>query len=193
MRIFLKSFVLILIFGILVAHSQTLSRAEDYYGRGVGRLEHGDLDGALADLNKAIEMLPKYSAAITARGAVKRAQGDLEGALIDYGRAIELTPDIAIPYYSRGFILLESKDFDGAIKDFDKALEDSPIWPSSIAIEPTPSGPKEMPPAQSLTTARRLRSNRKTRRSTSNAAPSGKHKRTSTARSLTLVDRKSVV
>jgi tetratricopeptide (TPR) repeat protein len=126
MQVLLKSFVFALLIGIVLFQGHAPRKPEEFYARGVVRLEQGDLEGAMADFNKAIELLPKYSAAISARVSVKSVQGDLEGALADYGRAIELTPDIAIPYYSRGFILLEQEDFDAAIKDFDKAIETQP-------------------------------------------------------------------
>jgi tetratricopeptide (TPR) repeat protein len=128
MRAFMKSLSVFAVIGIsfALACGQTLRKPEEYLGRGYSRLEHDDLAGALADFNKAIELLPKYAAAYSARAAVKKKMGDTEGALADLSRSIELTPDVAIPYYTRAFILLERKDFDGAIKDFDKALEIQP-------------------------------------------------------------------
>ena len=62
MQVSLKSLAFIMILGgsVVLALGQTPRKAEDFYGRGVVRLEQGDLEAALADFNKAIEMLPKY-------------------------------------------------------------------------------------------------------------------------------------
>ena len=53
---------------VSVCWGQTLRKAEDYYGRGLARQEKGDLEGAIADFDKAIEILPKYAAAYGSRG-----------------------------------------------------------------------------------------------------------------------------
>lgn len=69
MQVYLKSLAFIMIIGVLfvLAWGQTPCKPEEFYGRGVGRLERGDLEGSLADFNKALEMLPTYSAAYSAR------------------------------------------------------------------------------------------------------------------------------
>src|SRR6266850_8061450 len=106
MPVFIKFLVLMMVFAVsfVLALGQTPRKPEQFYDRGVGRLEREDLAGALADFNKAIELLPKYSAAYSVRGTVKKKMGDVEGAVVDFTRSIELTPGFAIPYYNRGFL-----------------------------------------------------------------------------------------
>jgi Flp pilus assembly protein TadD len=58
--------------------------ATDCYNSGIAKRQNGDLDGALADFNKAIEIKPGYSSAYVARGIVKKQKGDLDGALADF-------------------------------------------------------------------------------------------------------------
>ena len=50
----------------------------------------GDLDGAIADYNRAIELNPKYASAYYNRGNAKEAKGDLDGAIADFKRATEV-------------------------------------------------------------------------------------------------------
>ena len=52
----------------------------------------GDLDGALTDLNRAIELNPNLAQIYTIRGKVKEAKGDLIGAAADFNKAVELKP-----------------------------------------------------------------------------------------------------
>src|SRR5271170_6283914 len=50
-------------------------------------LAKGDLDGALADYNHAIELDPKNAVAYDDRGLLKQNKGDNDGALADYNKA----------------------------------------------------------------------------------------------------------
>lgn len=64
-----------------------------YSDRGFMRMQPGDLDGALVDLNKAAEIDSTNFYAFWNRGAVHVAQGDLESARSDFNRALALNPD----------------------------------------------------------------------------------------------------
>jgi lipoprotein NlpI len=52
----------------------------------------GDLDGALADFNKAVELDPGTAVFYRLRGGIKEAKGDLDGAIVDFRRTLELKP-----------------------------------------------------------------------------------------------------
>ncbi|MEG3854128.1 tetratricopeptide repeat protein, partial [Microcoleus sp. Z1_C4] len=64
--------------------------AQAYYNRGNVRDELGDKEGAIADLNKAIELQPDLAQAYNNRGKVRSELGDKQGAIADYNKAIEL-------------------------------------------------------------------------------------------------------
>ena len=64
-----------------------------YSDRGFMRMQPGDLEGALVDLNKAAEIDSTNFYAFWNRGAVHVAQGDLESARSDFNRALALNPD----------------------------------------------------------------------------------------------------
>lgn len=93
-----------------------------------GKAKHqkGDLAGAIADYNKAIETLPNNAIAYGNRGNLKRDKGDVEGALADYAKALELKPDHGMAYYNRGKLKQTKGDLVGAMADFNKAIELQP-------------------------------------------------------------------
>src|SRR5215471_14533654 len=68
--------------------------ANAYYHRGLAKIDKGDLDGASAEYNRAIDLDPKYANASGNRGLAKQTKGDLYGAIADYSRAIELDPKL---------------------------------------------------------------------------------------------------
>ncbi len=126
--------------------SQPVS-AGDYNNRGEVKLAVEDLDGALADFNKAVELDPNLVAArenlsragrakndrdgtLAATwakyGSIRKAEGDLDGALVGYGKAIELNPEMSAAYNQRGCIKHAKGDLNGAIIDFNRAIELKP-------------------------------------------------------------------
>jgi tetratricopeptide (TPR) repeat protein len=100
--------------------------ADDYRDRGKAKSAKGDLDGALADFDKAIELKPDSASAYNDRGRIKRTKKDFDGALADFNRAIELKNDFAQAYNSRGLVKVAKKDLDGAMSDYNRALELQP-------------------------------------------------------------------
>jgi tetratricopeptide (TPR) repeat protein len=89
--------------------------ARDYYDRGVIRQNQGDLDGAIADYNRAIELDPGVTRAYNNRGLAKYKKGDIDGAMADYNRAIELDPKPAYSYVNRASVKGRKGDLVGAI------------------------------------------------------------------------------
>src|ERR1700694_1641978 len=87
---------------VVVLRAQVNRRAAmDHLNRGTRELDAGDLDGALAEFNRDIEIDPNYSAPYFSRGFVRRRQSDYDRAISDFTKAIELNP-IAEAYLDRG-------------------------------------------------------------------------------------------
>lgn len=100
---------------------------EHYFERGTARLYLDDYNGALGDLNKAIELNPKYWNAYGNRALVYYKLNREHDALNDYSRAIEFNPDTAVLYYNRANIYYYSfQDCENAISDLKIAIELQP-------------------------------------------------------------------
>src|ERR1017187_4010260 len=105
------------------SYAQQLPNQMPYIIDGVAKQAKGDLDGAIADFTKAIELRPDLAISFEYRGKAKQAKGDLDGAIADFTKAIELKPDDAVAYSNRGFAKQAKSDLDGAIADNTKAIE----------------------------------------------------------------------
>src|SRR5206468_4155784 len=67
--------------------------AEGFVQRASARGFNGDMNGAIADCTRAIDLYPKSEPAVYRRGALKLQKGDNNGAIADLTRAIELSPN----------------------------------------------------------------------------------------------------
>ena len=86
--------------------------AEGFLNRAGARGFNGDMNGAIADLSRAIDLDPKSEPAVYRRGAFKLQKGDCDGAIMDLSRAIELSPNTADYYNDRGLAKLNKHDND---------------------------------------------------------------------------------
>jgi tetratricopeptide (TPR) repeat protein len=101
--------------------------AATYSNRGLIYAGNGELERALKDHNKAIEILPTLGQAYINRGNVYHHMRRYEEALADYKKAIALeTAPRHIPWYNTGLTLLKMKRYDEALAAFHKALEYAP-------------------------------------------------------------------
>jgi tetratricopeptide (TPR) repeat protein len=100
----------------------------DLVNRGIEKAQNGDMDGAMADFNRAIELNPKDDAPYYNRAQARRLKNDTAGAIADYTRAIELGSTNPAAYNNRGNARAENKDRDGAIADYTRAIELKPDY-----------------------------------------------------------------
>src|SRR5205809_2544876 len=100
----------------------------DLVNFGIEKAQNGDLDGAMADFNRAIELNPKDDAPYYNRAQARRLKNDTAGAIADYTRAIELGSTNPAAYNNRGNARAENKDRDGAIADYTRAIELKPDY-----------------------------------------------------------------
>lgn len=98
-------------------------REAGYDYRGLAKLKNGDLDGAIVELDRAIEHNPSSVTSYGNRGIAKGKKGDLDGAIADFDRAIELDPKSALSYANRGFVKIKKGWSRFAISDLDHAIE----------------------------------------------------------------------
>ncbi len=100
----------------------------DLVNSGIEKAQNGDLDGALADFNRAIELNPKDDAPYYNRAQARWLKKDTPGAIADFTRAIELGSKNPAAYNNRGNARAETNDWDGAISDYTHAIELKPDY-----------------------------------------------------------------
>ncbi len=81
-----------------------------------------DLENAIIDFSKAIELKPKFAEVYNRRGSAYLSKGDVENAVTDLKKAIELDPDHAEANYNLGVAYFCQYKFDDAIEKYNKAL-----------------------------------------------------------------------
>ena len=97
-----------------------------YNNRGIAYGEKNELDLAIKDFTKAIELKPDYALAYNNRGAVYRNKGEHDLAIEDCNKAIQLKSDYAFAYSNRGAAYRNKGDYNCAIKDYNKAIQLKP-------------------------------------------------------------------
>jgi tetratricopeptide (TPR) repeat protein len=118
--------ILVFLFAVWPVQGQTPTNADYYLDRGSARQRKGDLDGAISDYTKAIEIDSRYADAYDSRADARRAKGDLDGAIADSTKAIEIDPRLVDNYITRGLARRAKGDFDGAIADYTKCIMTDP-------------------------------------------------------------------
>lgn len=112
-----------------VSHGQTPQTPQDYLKSGMAHFNRGEIDAALVDANKALELNSNYVDALFLRAALRRRKEDTAGVLADYNKIIELIPSalgVEVIYTNRSMLRLDRKDIDGALEDLNKAVSINP-------------------------------------------------------------------
>ena len=85
-----------------------------------------DFEGALADMDSAIMLEPRYAGYFINRAYMKYNLDDYFGAMADYDYAIGLDPASQEAHFNRGLLRAEVGDNNKAISDFDFVLKSNP-------------------------------------------------------------------
>lgn len=96
-----------------------ISRAEAYDDK-------GDVDRAIADLNKAIELDPNSVVAFENRGTLFVRSGKPDRAIEDYDEAIRLDPNYAQAHADRGVAYYIKGNYARAIENYSEAIRLDP-------------------------------------------------------------------
>jgi len=106
---------------------ETNKEANSLIKMGDKKLDAQDLNGALSDYTKAINLNPlKEFFAYHNRGVIKSILGDYQKSILDYNLAIYIDPHPSSNYCNRGYSKARLNDLRGAISDFDTAIEHDP-------------------------------------------------------------------
>lgn len=115
---------LLLIQGSSMAQSEYNENAQFYLSSSVARRAQGDYQGAMADLDRAIQISPNGLGGryYINRGDLKQEMGDSRGAVHDYNRGIKLGSNFGVNYRRRGIAKASTGDLNGAIPDYNIAI-----------------------------------------------------------------------
>jgi tetratricopeptide (TPR) repeat protein len=100
--------------------------AAAWSNRAAARVRMGDVNGAIADYNKAIELAPLDPELYFNRGNALVAAGQHDTAIADYNRALELNPAYARAQFNRGTALALTGQRERAGADWARAIEIEP-------------------------------------------------------------------
>jgi tetratricopeptide (TPR) repeat protein len=94
---------------------------DGYFARGYYFKERGQLELAISDFDRAIEMYPAHANAYHWRSFCHRKQGNLDEAITDSTKAIELDPSLYAALLNRAFSYRAKGDNKRAEADLDRA------------------------------------------------------------------------
>ena len=110
----------------IVAYNRAIEispRAAFYNNRANLYKEQGEVQLALADYQKALEINPNNANAYNNRANLYQQQGEMELALADYQKALEINPNYANAYGGRGLLYQQMGNQPAAIADLKKAQQ----------------------------------------------------------------------
>ena len=118
--------ILLLVLSAASTQAQGPPSAEEFSQRGIARFEKNDLEGAIADFTKAIELNgQQLEFCFYFRGIALYRRGRLDEAIADLTKAITLKQHPRF-YGDRGNMLAQKGDLDGAMADLNRAVELDP-------------------------------------------------------------------
>ena len=106
--------------------SEEVFDAEFAFHQGNLQVVLRNIDEAIEDYTRAINLDPNYVEAYKNRGMAYRNKGDYDLAIEDFGKAIQLNPNFAEAYFSRGVAYDEKGEFDRAIQDYTEVIQLNP-------------------------------------------------------------------
>ncbi|MFT6149938.1 MAG: tetratricopeptide (TPR) repeat protein [Saprospiraceae bacterium] len=98
-------------------------KANRHYQNAYNLEEEDKYEEAIKELDKAIELNPKFEQAYLDRAIDKSIIGDFEGAIEDLDIMIKLLPNAIEPYACRAEYKRMLEQYEDALEDVDKALE----------------------------------------------------------------------
>ena len=94
-----------------------------YFNMSEARFNNDDLNGALVEINRSINLNPYNANAYNLRGLIEYQIGNIDEALINFTKAITLNPNNKLFYINRTKILKDKNLNIKLSNDYDKILE----------------------------------------------------------------------
>ena len=109
-------------------NGEVSQQAIELFNQGVDRYDAGDLEGAIAAYEKALEIDPKYHMAWNGLGNALKDLGRYTEAIAAYEKALEIDPKFDHAWYNLGVSLGYLGRYNEAIAALEKALEIYPKY-----------------------------------------------------------------
>lgn len=101
----------------------TALKADIYNDRGLAKLMTVQLEAAIADFNRAVEVNAKDTRALFNRGCACHQSGQIEAAMTDFNQVIQMDPADTYAYVRRGLLRHDLGDHWGAMQDLYQAAD----------------------------------------------------------------------
>lgn len=126
----------ILLAAILIVCRLSVSgqTAQEYLKAGIEKHERHDLNGAIKDYDKAINLDKNLATAFFNRGTCLLALRDFKAARRDFDKTIELDPKFVKAYYSRASVYISLEKYEESLPDLDKTLELDVRTPHALTL-----------------------------------------------------------
>ena len=111
--------------GAMKDYNTSLSQypsSEGYYNRALLKIEAGNAESALTDLDKALQIDPFDIGANINKGTILFNKGNYKGALQSFEKVLKVDPQNGHAYLGRGQIKQAMKDVQGALCDYNASL-----------------------------------------------------------------------
>ena len=125
--------ILVAIALLVIWDTQTKFQAKKLYNQAVEKVQKGQTEAAISDLNRAIKLVPSYEPAYYSRGRALFRLGDYAGSIADFTRAIQFNPQDAGAFANRCISYRHLPNFSKAIDDCSKAIELNPNYADAYA------------------------------------------------------------
>lgn len=110
---------------------ESLIQPEDYVESAKAKFVTDDMEGAIADLNAAIDANAS-SNTYTLRGEAYMQMGNYQKALDDFNAALEIDGVNAVAFYDRSLLNTRLENYEAALADINNALAAQSIKPSDV-------------------------------------------------------------
>jgi predicted Zn-dependent protease len=111
---------------VSVSDFKVPKKARDAYRKAEQAMQSLKTDEAMAQIAKALEVYPRYAAAITLRGILKLDKNSPQDALADLEQAIQFDPAYATGYLALGAAYNNLSRFEDSIRTIDRGIALSP-------------------------------------------------------------------
>ena len=122
------------LFFALASSAQDHAAAVQHYQRAMALYGAHDVQGAITELTRAVELDARYAEAWNDLGVIQRQQGKLKTSIECFHKAIDAKPRFESARYNLALAFEASHDFDAALKQARNVIALAPRIPQAHAL-----------------------------------------------------------